>query len=178
MQFAVESAVGYFRDWEGIGGLFKPADHKVVVRREDKNHEATYTHEILHGLSQSLESGKLDFSDPELTPDGAKMLTEAVIEEITQFSQPGESTTYEYYVAERSKILTMLRRIMTFDPKKEIPLAVFARALFSEDKSLRTVMENPDFEYAKAADWFLPMVYQHINENAAKIVEQRKKRKG
>lgn len=169
LTFKIESSVETHRSWEKTSGKYNPRERRVYVKRNARNNETTYRHEILHGLSQSTENTATEFRDPELTDDAKDLLSESIIEEITQFSTHGEQANLESYVMERKELLNYARRYLDANPKNEIPLSVFVKALFSERKSLRSSLEDFGLKSDAVND-----LLASINQWAQKIVTEKR----
>lgn len=140
LSFSIKSGVESSEKWENVGGKFNPGTKEISVRRNYKLEEDTYRHEILHGLSQSedrvdTKPGAITFLDTELSPGVRARLTEAVIEEMTQFGKINDASALHSYVSERKWFSNL--RSLSEKQGDEIPLGTFVQALFSEEKNLR-----------------------------------------
>ncbi len=134
--FEIRTALESSVRWERVNGIYNRLKDAVYVTRGKRRNETTMRHEILHGLNRKENGTDMDFSDSELDADSRRFLVEAIVEELSQFI--GEENL-NVYQDERYFFASIRRGLPGRD---EIPLAVFAQAMFGPDKSLRRALSG------------------------------------
>lgn len=136
MGFKIESSIDGRKNWELTNGVYDPVKDVATISRMSKFNENTLRHEIMHGLSRGEGEERIGFHDTELESSAGRFLEEAIVEELSQFAGEERPETYE---DERYAFASLRRNVLD---KGEIPLAVFAKALFGPDKSLRHALAD------------------------------------